>query len=229
MRRHARRLARENGAVEKPVAQVASSAARHPLHQLQSAIGNRAVARLLAREADPSTPAATPKSKVEPGTDVPARPSEAVDQMKELHETAESEAGAMAGKCYRAFKLNVKEAGGYGDILDIYKDQRFKEHQLGALDFAEAVDEHGAEALGLKEVEGSPVGAEKGTILVLNGPKHGVSKEYGDISVISEVVGPNKNVLKCYNDGTLNLSTKDLTESVRAMYKPIARPEITAG
>jgi len=229
-RRFARHLARDGSIAERPIPTSSAAVSRHPVQRLQASIGNRAVTRLLAREPEPAPtpPAAMPTARVEPGTDVPKRPSEPADQMKELHDTAEGAAGAMMGKCYRAFKQNVKAAGGYGDILDIYLDARFKGHQVGALQFSDAVDEHGAEALGLEEVEGAPESAEKGTILVLKGGAHGISKDYGDISVISEVTGSNNNVLKCYNDGTLKLSTKGLSDIVRGIYKPVARPEIKA-
>ena len=144
--------------------------------------------------------------------------------MKKLDEKAKEAATTMQGKCYHAFKANVLEAGGYGDILNIQMDRRFQKYLIGALQFAEAVDENGAEALGLQKLDGSPAGAAPGTVLVINGGSHGVSKDYGDISVVDRVTDSGN--LVCYNDGTMYLPAKDAVTMVKAMYKPLPRPEL---
>lgn len=165
------------------------------------------------------------KPLVPPGTAVPPRPSVPEEQLRKLDEIAKEAATTMKGKCYHAFKANVLEAGGFGDILTIQLDKRFAKYLEGALQFAEAVEENGAEALGLQKLDGSPAGAPPGTVLVINGGTHGVSKDYGDISVIDKVTDAGNIV--CYNDGTMYLPAKDAVTMVKAMYKPLPRPELT--
>jgi len=165
-------------------------------------------------------------------TNRPSRPSSASAQMAALLSAAKAQAGNSkpAGKCYRAFKQHVLAAGGYGDILDIYKDERFKEYQLAAINFADAVNANGLANLGLEEVSGSnPIGATPGTVLVLKGNgKMKMSVTYGDISVVDKIEG---GVLICYNDGLMKLSAKAETWAAGGeyegcmigMYRPISR------
>ena len=165
-------------------------------------------------------------------TNRPDKPSSAAAQMAALLSTAMSRAGSSAphGKCYAEVKKHILAAGGYGDILDIYKDERFTGYQMSAVNFADAVNAVGAAELGLEEVSGSdPLSAAPGTILVLKG--NGVMKmsvTHGDISVIGKI---EKGCLVCYNDGKMLLSAKkeiwgsggDYEGTMVAMYRPISR------
>jgi hypothetical protein len=150
--------------------------------------------------------------------------------MESLLSAAKSGATKVAGKCYAAFKRNVKAAGGYGDILDIYTDERFDGYQMSAVQFAGAVKTNGAANLALQEVSGAdPRGAKPGTILVLKGNGNGlISDTHGDISVVGETV---KGIQYCYNDGKMALVADDKSwasggryaNMMVAMYIPIAR------
>ena len=225
-RARVRRRHRDGAGHEATAVPASTPRSIHALQRLQATIGNRAVARLLEGTVpvDPSS-----RTAVVPGTAVPPRPSEPDVDLKALHDAAEAAAGVMKSLGYQAFKENVIAAGGYGDILNIFLDQRFnKKYYQWALQFSDAVDEYGAEALGLEEVEGSPASADPGTVLVLNGPTHGISETYGDISVIDGVAGKNKDLLRSYNDGTLLVPVKDVHAMVRGMYRPIVRPELKA-
>ncbi|HET7499529.1 MAG TPA: DUF4157 domain-containing protein [Kofleriaceae bacterium] len=159
----------------------------------------------------------------------PARPSSPSTQMAQLLATAASQHGAMGGYCYRAIKHYIKNAGGYGDILDIYQDERFEGYGAAAVDFAAAVDAHGPRALGLEKVSGLPADATPGTLLVTrgNGKIH-LSREYGDIAVIA---GVEQGCVICYNDGRMKLVARadawtsgDYVGVLVGMYRPIARP-----
>jgi hypothetical protein len=161
-------------------------------------------------------------------TNRPARPSDPVTQMANLLAKA-TNSNPVKGRCYSAVKRYIKDAGGYGDILDIYADERFAKYQLSAVHFDEAVDANGAEKLGLKEVGGIPPDTAAGTILVIQGNgKQRLSQTHGDISVIS---GVQDGLLICYNDGRMELpAKKEAWESgnyagvLKGMYQPVPRP-----
>lgn len=160
----------------------------------------------------------------------PPKPTTAAAQMAKILEIAKKNATTMRGKCYGQFKKNVYEAGGYGDILNINLDTRFTGYIIGAVDFNKAVEANGAANLGLEEVSGSPSSATPGTILVLASPtgSHGISKTYGDISIIGGVEG---SLLYCYNDGVMKLTGSEKSWQAGGynsdlevrMYRPIDR------
>jgi hypothetical protein len=177
-----------------------------------------------AKGSDSST--SKTKSEVPASENRPEKPSNPA----KLLSTAKSAATKSAGKCYAAFKRNVKAAGGYGDVLDIYTDERFAGCQVSAVQFADAVKTNGAANLGLEEVSGAdPRGAKPGTILVLKGNGNGlISDAHGDISVVGETAG---GLLNCHNDGRMQLYADDKSwasggrhaNMMVAMYIPIAR------
>lgn len=205
-----------------------------------SGASSAAAASPPAPPAAPSKAASSPNASAAPASNTPSvapasdnrpkKPSSPGGQMAVLLSTAKSAATKCAGKCYAAFKRNVKAAGGYGDILDIYTDERFKGFQKSAVQFAAAVQANGAASLGLQEVSGAdPRSAKQGTILVLKGNGNGlVSDTDGDVSVVGETAG---GLLNCYNDGTMQLYADDKSwapggrhaNMMVAMYIPIAR------
>ena len=159
----------------------------------------------------------------------PARPSTPAAQMAALLSTAK--AGRLAksiGKCYQYVKHYINDAGGYGDILDIYQDERFEGLGGYATQFADAVHKHGAAALGLQEVSGLPMDAEPGTLLVTRGNgRIRLSETYGDIAVIAGVAS---GCVVCINDATMKLiadptewTTGKYVGVLVGMYRPIAR------
>lgn len=195
-----------------------------------------ATAPATATEAAPATTAPpSPANR-------PARPSTPAAQMSALLAAA-TNTNRMTGKCYHFVKGYIKAAGGYGDILDIQADERFKDYLRSAVQFAAAVEANGAANLGLEVVTGSPPDAEPGTLLVLKGNgKVSLSEVYGDISVVggvedSERVSAKGNpytvkLLVCYNDGRMTLPADAASwaaggrydGTLVGMYKPIARP-----
>jgi uncharacterized protein DUF4157 len=159
----------------------------------------------------------------------PPRPSDAGAQMSKMLEVARKEATGQKGKCYAAVAQYIRNAGGYGDILDIRLDERFAGFTLYALQFTEAVEKIGAASLGLEKVNGNPMNAGAGTILVLKGHKDlHISEAYGDISVID---GKQGSTLLCYNDGRMILpgpvaiweGDGKYAATVAGMYKPVSR------
>jgi hypothetical protein len=160
----------------------------------------------------------------------PARPSTAAAQMAAVLGAARAVAGTKPhGRCYANVKKHILNGGGYGDILDIQTDERFMGHLASAVMFHDAVQQHGAAALGLEMLGGLPMQAAPGTILILRGTgKNHISEEHGDISVIDNVSG---GVVHCLNDGHMKLLAKEsdwsgegkMTGSVVAMYRPIDR------
>ncbi len=154
------------------------------------------------------------------------RPSSAAAQMAALLAAATTDARP-AGRCYAAIKRHIKEAGGYGDILDPYADERFEGLGGSAVMFASVVAKYGAAALGLEEVGGLPKDAPPGTLLVTRGNDQiNISKEHGDIAVISHV---EKGCIVAYNDGRMKLIAApnkwatDYQGVLVGMYKPIDR------
>ena len=160
----------------------------------------------------------------------PGRPSTAAGQMAAVLSAARAVAGTKPhGRCYANVKKHILDGGGYGDILDIQTDERFVGHLASAVNFHDAVQQHGAAALGLETVGGLPMQAAPGTILVLRGTKKNhISREHGDISVIDNVSG---GVVHCYNDGHMKLLAAEkewsgegkMADSMIAMYRPIDR------
>ena len=157
------------------------------------------------------------------------RPSDPAGQMAAVLAAAKSRIGNEAvGLCYRFVKGHITAAGGYGDILDIYQDERFDGFQGSAVDFAAAVQKHGAAALGLEEVGGAPANAAPGTLLVTRGNgKIRLSEEHGDIAVIG---GVERGCIICYNDHRMKLVADpeawisgDYAGVLVGMYRPIVR------
>ncbi len=163
----------------------------------------------------------------------PARPSSAATQMAALLAQAQSDHGDMGGACYRFVKHYIKDCGGYGDILDIYQDERFEGYQVSAKHFHSAVQAHGAAAMGLEQVSGLPMDAPAGTLLITIGNGQiNLSTVHGDIAVIE---GVKDGVVVCYNDGRMKLSAdRDAWTSGKyqgvllGMYKPVARSAVQA-
>jgi hypothetical protein len=129
----------------------------------------------------------------------PARPSTAAVQMAKL----------LASASHRALEPAIVEAGGYGDILDPYQDERFERRGGSAVKLADVVEKYGAEALDLEPVGGRPEDARPGTLLVTRGN--------GELAVISHV---RKGCVVAFHDGKLRLIA-DPTHW--AMYRPIDR------
>jgi hypothetical protein len=160
----------------------------------------------------------------------PPRPSTASAQMAAVLAAARSVAGAkMKGKCFHFVKEHILNGGGYGDILDMDKDDRFVGNLELAVQFHAAVQKHGAAALGLEQVGGLPMQAAPGTLLVLRGTeKNGISPTAGDISVIEGFVNSR---FYCFNDGHMELMSREsawsgeghMADSLVAMYRPLDR------
>lgn len=160
----------------------------------------------------------------------PARPSTAAKQMAALLAASQAVAGAAPhGRCYHFVKEHIIAAGGYGDILDIYNDERFVGCQVPAVSFHAAVERVGAAAMGLEHVSGLPKDAEVGTLLILQGNgKAKLSMQYGDISVIA---AHEKGTVICHNDGRMKLIADAkawgaggvMEGTLLAMYRPLDR------
>jgi hypothetical protein len=185
---------------------------------------------------DEATPSSAGTAVQEPAQTVnrPSRPSDAGTQMSKLLEVARKEATEQKGRCYAAVGRYIRNAGGYGDILDVHRDERFEGFRSYALQFADAVEKNGAANLGLEKVSGSPMNAEAGTILVLKGHKDlHISEAYGDISVIDSRQGSTR---LCYNDGRMVLpgpgaqweGDGKYAGNVAGIYKPVSRPAAEA-
>lgn len=119
----------------------------------------------------------------------PARPSDPGKQMAQLLSVSATSARP-AGYCYRKIKQNIKAAGGYGDILDIYNDERFDGYGASAVQFSDAVNRLGEAEFGLTRVGGLPADAAPGTLMVIKGNgQQRLSTVHGDINVIAGVEG----------------------------------------
>ena len=120
-------------------------------------------------------------------------------QLQRLVATAAQAAGGRrpAGRCYAAVKRHINNAGGYGNIRNIYNDARFSP-QGEARNFAEVVNSKGPEAFGLERLSvANPYDAPEGALIVVSpgspGTRHPTA---GDITVR----GPGEHF---YNDGEM--------------------------
>ena len=120
-------------------------------------------------------------------------------QLGKLVSTAAGAAGGKRpkGKCYAAVKRHISNAGGYGNIRNIYKDARFQP-QGEARNFAEVVNAKGPESFGLERLSiSNPYDAPEGSLVVVSagspGTRHPTA---GDITV----KGPGD---RFFNDGEM--------------------------
>lgn len=125
--------------------------------------------------------------------------SKGAAQLGRLVSTAASAAGGKKpdGKCYAAVKRHISNAGGYGNIRNIYADARFKPQGF-ARNFAEVVDAKGPDAFGMENLGiSNPYDAPEGSIIVVSpgspGTRHPTA---GDITV----KGPGD---RFFNDGEM--------------------------
>lgn len=125
--------------------------------------------------------------------------SKGAAQLAKLVSTAAGAAGGKRpkGKCYAAVKRHISNAGGYGNIRNIYKDARFQP-QGEARNFAEVVNAKGPESFGLERLSiSNPYDAPEGALVVVSagspGTRHATA---GDITV----KGPGD---RFFNDGEM--------------------------
>jgi peptidoglycan hydrolase-like protein with peptidoglycan-binding domain len=128
----------------------------------------------------------------------PAAPNAAA-QMSKLESVADNVASRRPqGGCYAAVKRHISNAGGYGNIRNIYTDRRFSSFQGYARNFAECVDQNparfGLEKLSVSNPYDAPLGA---IVVVAPGSPGTHHPTAGDITVR----GPGD---AFYNDGAMN-------------------------
>lgn len=120
-------------------------------------------------------------------------------QLARLVATAQGAAGGKKpkGKCYAAVKRHIANAGGYGNIRNIYKDARFQP-QGEARNFAEVVNAKGPESFGLERLSiNNPYDAPEGSLVVVSAGSPGTRhRTAGDITV----KGPGD---RFFNDGEM--------------------------
>ncbi|MBX3157362.1 MAG: peptidoglycan-binding protein [Deltaproteobacteria bacterium] len=159
----------------------------------------------------------TKKEKEKPTTDGKTSPDGAA-QMARLVAVARSVRGQRpAGRCYAAVKVHIKNAGGYGNLRNIYTDKRMQP-QGEAHDFADIVNrdppKFGLERLGIT----NPYDAPEGSLVVVSAGSPGTRhKTAGDITV----KGPGD---EFYNDGRMGYRGRAAwppkTGRVLGVYKP---------
>jgi hypothetical protein len=120
-------------------------------------------------------------------------------QMSRLESVADNVASRRPhGGCYAAVKRHISNAGGYGNIRNIYTDRRFSSFQGYAKDFAHCVDQDparfGLEKLSVSNPYDAPLGA---IVVVAPGSPGTHHPTAGDITVR----GPGD---AFYNDGAMN-------------------------
>ncbi|MEO8701391.1 MAG: peptidoglycan-binding domain-containing protein [Kofleriaceae bacterium] len=140
-------------------------------------------------------------------------------QMTKLVGTANDVAGQRpGGKCYKAVKHHITNAGGYGNIKNIYTDPRFASAQGEAHMFADTVNANpgkfGLERLSIE----NPYDAPTGSIVVVSAGSPGTHhKTAGDITV----KGPGDSF---YNDGSMGYKGRNAWPPKRGgvigVYKP---------
>jgi peptidoglycan hydrolase-like protein with peptidoglycan-binding domain len=132
-------------------------------------------------------------------TEIEAATPNAAAQMSRLESTADNVASRRpGGACYRAVKHHITNAGGYGNIRNIYTDRRFASFQGEARNFAECVNQNparfGLERLGITNPYDAPTGA---LVVVAAGSPGTHHATAGDITV----KGPGD---AFYNDGNMS-------------------------
>ncbi|HEU0031129.1 MAG TPA: peptidoglycan-binding protein [Kofleriaceae bacterium] len=140
-------------------------------------------------------------------------------QMSRLESVADNVAGLRPhGKCYRAVKHHIANAGGYGNIRNIYTDPRFSAYQGEAHMFADRVNQNPA-AFGLEKLSiSNPYEAPVGSIVVVAAGSPGThDPRAGDITV----KGPGD---AFYNDGNMKYGSRQAWPprrgGVLGVYKP---------
>lgn len=140
-------------------------------------------------------------------------------QMQRLESTADNVAGRRpGGMCYRSVKHHITNAGGYGNIRNIYADPRFAGAQAEARMFAERVNPNPAR-FGLERLSiSNPYEAPVGSIIVVApgspGTRHPTA---GDIVV----KGPGDTF---YNDGNMNYRGRSAWPPSRGGVLGVYRP-----
>jgi lysozyme family protein len=136
-----------------------------------------------------------------PGTQtegmLPTAGSSAAAQMSRLLAVARN-SNKPRGKCYKAVKRYINAAGGYGNIKNIYEDDRFLGYQHYARNFHEAMQKYGPAKFRLEQVvANTPFDAPTGAIVVVAPGSPGTRHpSAGDITV----AGGNS---EFYNDGVM--------------------------
>ncbi|HEY5933167.1 MAG TPA: peptidoglycan-binding protein [Kofleriaceae bacterium] len=140
-------------------------------------------------------------------------------QMQRLVSTADNVAGRRpGGMCYRSVKHHITNAGGYGNIRNIYTDPRFSSAQAEARMFAERVNTNPAR-FGLERLSiSNPYEAPEGSIIVVApgspGTRHPTA---GDIVV----KGPGDTF---FNDGNMSYRGRSAWPPSRGGVLGVYRP-----
>lgn len=154
------------------------------------------------------------------GAEVSAPTATAAAQMSALESTADNVASKRPqGGCYKAVKHHITNAGGYGNIRNIYTDRRFASYQGYARNFAECVDQNPAR-FGLEKLSiSNPYDAPTGSIIVVApgspGTRHPTA---GDITV----KGPGD---AFYNDGAMGYRGRSAWPPSRGGVLGVYRPK----
>jgi hypothetical protein len=129
----------------------------------------------------------------------PGRPSTGAVQARALLERVSRTESAPAGGCWEAIKSAILACGGYGDLLDIARDERFASqgagyaYQAAATGLWHAIQDGGGPAsFGLQELAPDPTAAPAGALLVTQHNGHSqcpVDATFGDVVVLGGVVG----------------------------------------
>lgn len=141
-------------------------------------------------------------------------------QMQRLEAAADNAGGRRPrGMCYRAVKHHITNAGGYGNIRNIYNDPRFSGAQAEARMFAERVNPD-PERFGLEKLSiSNPYEAPEGSIIVVAAGSPGTRhRTAGDITV----KGPGN---AFYNDGLMNYGGRDAWPPRRGGVLGVYRPK----
>ncbi|MDQ3338237.1 MAG: peptidoglycan-binding protein [Myxococcota bacterium] len=150
-------------------------------------------------------------------TDAPSRNASA--QMARLESVADNVAGRRpGGMCYAAVKRHISNAGGYGNIRNIYTDRRFQP-QGEARNFAEVVNRNPAR-FGLERLSiSNPYDAPVGSIVVVAAGSPGTRhRTAGDIVV----KGPGN---AFYNDGAMGYRGRNAWPPQRGGVLGVYRPK----
>jgi peptidoglycan hydrolase-like protein with peptidoglycan-binding domain len=149
--------------------------------------------------------------------DAPSRNASA--QMARLESVADNVASKKPdGMCYAAVKRHIANAGGYGNIRNIYTDRRFQPQGF-ARNFAEVVNRNpgkfGLERLSISNPYDAPVGS---IVVVAAGSPGTVHRTAGDIAV----KGPGN---AFYNDGAMGYRGRNAWPPARGGVLGVYRPK----
>jgi len=141
-------------------------------------------------------------------------------QMAKLESVADNVAGKKPdGACYAAVKRHITNAGGYGNIRNIYTDRRFAAFQGYARNFAECVNQN-PDGFGLERLSiNNPYEAPLGSIVVVAAGSPGTRhRTAGDITV----KGPGD---AFYNDGAMGYRGRSAWPPARGGVLGVYRPK----